>query len=405
MEEQKKKCSSKEHEKEEANFYCQECKIYMCKKCEIIHSKLCQYHNPYSLSQNIDDIFTGICKVQNHSVKLKYFCKDHNQLCCAECITKIKDDNNGQHKDCKVCNLKDITKKKKDNLNKNIETLEKISLTINQSITELTKVFQKINLNKENLKIEIQKIFTQLRNEINQREDELLLEIDQKFDNLFFKEDFIKESNMLPKKIKLSLEKGKNINNDWNDENKLILLINDCINIENNIKYINDINNNLNKCKFINSEMKFNPGNNAINELVVKIKEFGNIFYDNFKFKQCPKKISVHRKYDVSGKKNNILTKTGKDYNWMGTICENTLDKSKEYYWKIKIIKTNNYNIMVGVAPNDFDINTSLYDNCGWYYNLNDSSLYSGPPYYYQKKEKKKEDDYEIGLKEDYSES
>ena len=36
---------------------------------------------------------------------------------------------------------------------------------------------------------------------------------------------------------------------------------------------------------------------------------------------------------------------------------------------------------MVGVAPIDFDINTSEYNNCGWYFKLSDSCLYSGPPF------------------------
>ena len=40
--------------------------------------------------------------------------------------------------------------------------------------------------------------------------------------------------------------------------------------------------------------------------------------------------------------------------------------EKKEYKWKIKILKTENKNIMVGVAPYDFDINTSLY-KYGWY--------------------------------------
>ena len=39
----------------------------------------------------------------------------------------------------------------------------------------------------------------------------------------------------------MSLEKGKKINEEWNDDN-LNSLINDCINIENNIKEINIIN-------------------------------------------------------------------------------------------------------------------------------------------------------------------
>ena len=113
MEKQKKNCSSKDHENTEADIYCQQCQIYMCKNCKIIHSKLCQHHNPYNLDKNSEDIFTGICKAQNHSVKLNYFCKNHNQLCCAECITKIKDKQNGQHKDCDICIIEDIKNKKR----------------------------------------------------------------------------------------------------------------------------------------------------------------------------------------------------------------------------------------------------------------------------------------------------
>ena len=40
----------------------------------------------------------------------------------------------------------------------------------------------------------------------------------------------------------------------------------------------------------------------------------------------------------------------------MGTICENILDKPIIYRWKIKILRTQNNHIMVGIAPNDFDI-------------------------------------------------
>ena len=60
----------------------------------------------------------------------------------------------------------------------------------------------------------------------------------------------------------------------------------------------------------------------------------------------------------------------------MGSICENELDKYKVVYiWKIKILVTtkNYYNIMVGVASIDFDINSAsyytdkTYKNYGWY--------------------------------------
>ena len=45
--------------------------------------------------------------------------------------------------------------------------------------------------------------------------------------NTFFNEDIIKESEKLPNKIKISLEKGKKI--DW-DDNKLKFNIYNCIN-------------------------------------------------------------------------------------------------------------------------------------------------------------------------------
>ena len=69
---------------------------------------------------------------------------------------------------------------------------------------------------------------------------------------------------------------------------------------------------------------------------------------------------------------------------WMGTICENELDKSiEEHKWKIKFLKTKNKDIMIGLAPIDFDICSSNFDTYGWYlwcYNSR-PSLYSGPPF------------------------
>ena len=41
---------------------------------------------------------------------------------------------------------------------------------------------------------------------------------------------------------------------------------------------------------------------------------------------------------------------------------------------------------MVGVAPNDFDINKSEWNTCGWYFYCYNSCLYSGPPYNYSTK-------------------
>ena len=76
-----KKCSNDKHKDIEAFIYCQECKIYMCSKCDKIHSELCTNHHQYELGKDFNDIFTGLCKKENHSLKLDYFCENHNTLC------------------------------------------------------------------------------------------------------------------------------------------------------------------------------------------------------------------------------------------------------------------------------------------------------------------------------------
>ena len=54
-------------------------------------------------------------------------------------------------------------------------------------------------------------------------------------------EEIINKGEKLPNIIKTTLVKGKLINKEWDKEN-LNKYINDCINIENNIKNINIIN-------------------------------------------------------------------------------------------------------------------------------------------------------------------
>ena len=260
--EKRKKCSCKKHSEINAISHCLECDINMCNKCSTLHEEILESHHKYNINENINDteIFTGYCKEEKHKNELEFYCKSHNQLCCAACISKIKTKYNGQHTDCDVCLINEIQNLKKDKLTQNLKTLEEHSNTIEKSINELKDIFENINKNKEELKIMISKIFTQIRNTINQREDEILIEVDQKFDNLFFKEDIIHLGENLPNKIKIALEKGKIIEKEWNGKNyKLNSIINDCIDIEKKIEKINDINKIIEKCNLNNSQIHFFP--------------------------------------------------------------------------------------------------------------------------------------------------
>ena len=263
-----KKCSSENHREIESISFCAECKIYMCNKCDKFHTEIFPNHIYIKLEKgkDINELFTGFCKEKNHRDKLIYFCKIHNKLCCAECVVKLKGKKNGQHSDCDICFIEDIENEKKDKLKDNIKYLEDISINLEQKINELKPIFEQINISKEELKTNIQKVFTKLRNELNNREDELLLEVDNKFNELYFNEDIIKDCDKLPNKIKKSLEKGKEIENNW-ENNKLSLLINNCINIENNIKYIKMLNENIGKINNFEIDIKFYPQEENINNL------------------------------------------------------------------------------------------------------------------------------------------
>ena len=280
MENKKQKCYNKNHKEINAIVYCQICKVYMCNKCENFHSDLCPNHNLINVDKDINESFTGFCKEKEHFNKLKYFCKNHNQLCCAACIAKIKGEGDGQHADCDICLVEEIKLIKKSKLKENIKYLEDISTNFQESIDKLRQIYENISKDKEELKLNIQKIFTKIRSEINDREDKILNEVDKTYENSYFDESLLRKREKISKQIKINLEESKKIDNDWEDNNKSLFLISNCINIENNIKYISDINNNINKFTNNDIKIKFDFDNNSLLNI---IKNFGKVININNK--------------------------------------------------------------------------------------------------------------------------
>ena len=275
------KCSFKKHSEIDAINYCKECKIYMCNKCQNLHFELFQdqEHHLYNLDKNLQDIILDFCDEKNHNqFELNYFCKTHNKLCCASCICKFEEKGNGQHRNCDVCLIENIKDEKKKILKESINNLKELQKGLEESIQELKLLFDKINNDKEELKIKIQKIFTKIRNCLNEREDALLLEIDNKFKSLFFDEEIIKKTEKLPNKIKNSLEKEEMINKILNESN-IKVLIHNCLNFENDIKEINELKENIQKCNSNkNISINFIPEKNEdIDKILKIINNFGNI--------------------------------------------------------------------------------------------------------------------------------
>ena len=222
------KCSTKEHSKINAIKYCKKCEIYMCNICLETHSKFLPNHQALNIDKEQNDSISELCRENNHNQILEYFCQTHNSLWCALCITKIKDKGKGQHKDCDICIIENIKDQKYSQLKQNISKLEKISKNLQNIINESTEILKKIDTNKEQLKIKIQKIFTTLRNALNNREEELLSQVDENY-KLYYNRDIAKESQKLLAKINGPLEKAKIVDKEWNNKNKLNSLINKCM--------------------------------------------------------------------------------------------------------------------------------------------------------------------------------
>ena len=359
MDNYNKKCTYKEHNEINAICYCLICKVYMCNKCENFHSNLLKDHRVIKSDKDINEVFTGYCKEKNHLNRLDYYCKGHNTLCCAACISKIKNKSDGKHKDCEIYIVEDIKKEKINKLNENIKYLENLSDSLKESINNLKNICEKINEDKEELKLNIQKIFTKLRNKLNDREDKLLLEVDKIFDETFFNEEIIKRSEKLPNQIKISLENSKEIDKKYNnDENNLNFFINECINIENNIKDINNINQNIEKYNnFNNIKIKFYPEEENY-ELIRNIEVFGqllkNEIFQSLILDKTEDKLFIMDAIKKKIKKDNV------DFSLIFRMSENGT-KAEDFHKycdnkgpSLVIIKTKTDRIFGGFTPLDW---------------------------------------------------
>jgi len=380
-----KKCSLKKHSEIDSINFCQECQIYLCNKCYNHHKEIFEeHHHLYSLDKNIDDIFTGFCKEKNHNkFELNLFCKTHNKLCCVSCASKYEIQGNGQHKNCDIYILESIKEEKRNNLKENIKNLEELLKGLEESIKELKLLFEKINENKEEIKIKIQGIFTKIRNALNAREEELLIEVDKQYNDIYFNEEIIKEAEQLPNKAKISLEKGKIIDKEWNN-NKLNSLINDCINIDNNINEITMIKEKLKQCNSNqNILINFNlDKNDKINSFLKMIKEFNfiNLNIDSNIIKSIEEIIFIKNRIQNSQKfknKNiyfNLLFQATKD----GQNSSNFHKKCDGIQDLLIFIKTTKGEIFGGYTNEGFKSReNSIVDNEAFAFSIPKKKIYN----------------------------
>ena len=265
------KCSTKNHENQKGYKYCIMCNIFMCHQCFYTHQKLFSNHHLIDLNEDFSKLYTFLCK--EDLKKLEYYCRSHNQLCCASC-------KENKHYNCETSKIEDIKEEKKKNLDKNLNELENLSNNIKERINITKNFYDKVDKLKEDLKSKILKIITNLRNKLNEREDELISEVDKIFSNICPEEKLILNFEKIPKKIISILDQKDALDEKLKDTYLLNSYIIECINIEKELNEIKETEELINKYD-INKEIKisFYPDleTEELNNIYNDIKSFGKI--------------------------------------------------------------------------------------------------------------------------------
>ena len=174
--------------------------------------------------------------------------------------------------------------------------MQDISKSLEPTINEFKLLIDEVNKNKEELIKEIQKAFTNLRNALNKREEQLLLEVEEINKEKYFDDNMIKESEKLFERVKKCLE-SVNILKD--KKNELNYEINYYIEFENNLNKINEIEQKIKKCNSNNIKITFEFNNNEIENIIKKIGYIKIQYIDDDKINQIYEQLE--EEYCISG--------------------------------------------------------------------------------------------------------
>ena len=206
-------------------------------------------------------------------------------------------------------------------------------------------------------------------------------------------ENTIKQSENLPKRVKISLEKGKEITNKnkWDNENIINSLINECLNIENEINEINKINNAIQKINnYDKTEIIFSPKeDNKINEFIKNISSFGKIEINIYNGVFDNSTILMNDEYNIYEfilkeienrnskiKELKLIYRASRD----GDSINNFFEKCNEIQNIILLIKTHNNTRFGGYTKIGFKKQTSssitYKDNAAFVFSLDKKKIY-----------------------------
>lgn len=101
------------------------------------------------------------------------------------------------------------------------------------------------------------------------------------------------------------------------------------------------------------------------------------------RWKECPSSVDQNKKYEIKDPGPKTVVSKLVNGDWCTAIGDTPIPTAGITHWGIRLLGENNDSLFVGVAPSDIDQNDNRnINNCGWYFDCYDSTLWSGFPHF-----------------------
>ena len=251
--------------------WCMECEEELCFECAKYHTKLKMARNHHVVDLKLKTSYSALLKKsslvceQHKDCDVEYFCLDHDELCCRECLAKT-------HKSCVNTMSVDSASKGAKQSQLFYDCQEHLT-SINQTYKSILK-HREENVNgikddKEKIKENMKKLKEKLIQRINQIEKELTNKLDILVqENTKFQQDDISKVLEVTEEVELYLKEMLFIVEHGSDKQAFLL----CRKID---KYLHQADNDL---QTTTSQLKrVTLSFDESNDLLSSIKTFGDV--------------------------------------------------------------------------------------------------------------------------------
>ncbi|KAK3088323.1 hypothetical protein FSP39_017558 [Pinctada imbricata] len=179
----KKLCTAcaRENESESACSWCVNCSESLCKACDRAHrrGRFTSSHNLVGIetSENTELLLhhADIQCTEHPDKKVEAYCTDHSAVCCMTCVML-------KHRRCEnVGSVEDASeqKKKSREIQEFTQDLQNLNKSLDSMVKDRAENLEKFDKSIQNIKSEIDRLFTRISTHLNRLKSDMLSEISQ----------------------------------------------------------------------------------------------------------------------------------------------------------------------------------------------------------------------------------